>query len=506
MAKKNAEKLSSTIVPSEYQNAIFEWGLNGKGNAIIEAVAGSGKSTSLIALYTILSEKYGDDFDALFCAFNVAIVKELKKRLPVGANCNTINSLGNTALVNNLGPLNLKADKYNTLAFESLKTLYIPKKDFQQCLAFIKQVVALMQANLKDATKESLKELIEYYSLIIPNSLNFDSVFSLMQNIMHVGMEFALKERIISYDDQIWIPAKLKMETTKYSFILIDEAQDLSKAKLELIMQMTTSDTRIIAVGDLKQAIFSFSGSDIKSMERIKERINPTILPLNISYRCSKAVIKEAQKLVPYIDGKIDAIEGSVSEIDFDEMMNKIKAKDMVLCRLNAPLVSTCIYFLKHQIPSKIMGSDIGRQLFNNVKQIVGFNDWNKIEYLLQEYSKNEVKRIMNTNPNPDAQLQIIFDRVDTIKAIVEGFSVKSLDEFQTAIDSIFSDKEALITLATVHKAKGMEAQNVFIIEKQKLPLRWKNQRNWELQAEFNLEYVAITRAKENLYFVRSRT
>ena len=58
------------------------------------------------------------------------------------------------------------------------------------------------------------------------------------------------------------------------------------------------------------------------------------------------------------------------------------------------------------------------------------------------------------------------------------------------------------VCLSTVHKAKGLEADNVWIILPDKLPLNRKNQKAWEKEQEFNLKYVAYTRAKKVLNLV----
>jgi len=54
-----------------------------------------------------------------------------------------------------------------------------------------------------------------------------------------------------------------------------------------------------------------------------------------------------------------------------------------------------------------------------------------------------------------------------------------------------------------VHKAKGLEWLRVFILDRDRMPSRWAR-RDWQVQQEENLIYVAYTRAKEELYFLPS--
>ena len=49
---------------------------------------------------------------------------------------------------------------------------------------------------------------------------------------------------------------------------------------------------------------------------------------------------------------------------------------------------------------------------------------------------------------------------------------------------------------------KGLEAQRVFVLEANALPLRWTSQRPDQLQQELNLLYVALTRAKRDLFLL----
>ncbi len=69
-------------------------------------------------------------------------------------------------------------------------------------------------------------------------------------------------------------------------------------------------------------------------------------------------------------------------------------------------------------------------------------------------------------------------------------------------INAMFEDKQAGIWLSTIHRAKGLEADNVFIIDGHKLPYNFGGQ-VWQKQQEANLAYVAYTRAKDSLTIVK---
>ena len=95
-----------------------------------------------------------------------------------------------------------------------------------------------------------------------------------------------------------------------------------------------------------------------------------------------------------------------------------------------------------------------------------------------------------------------IVDKIECIEAIADG--CEDVDEVLEKLDDLFTDTKSgnVITLSTVHKAKGLEADNVFILLPDCLPMKRKGQQLWELEQEMNLKYVAITRAKKKLVWV----
>jgi ATP-dependent exoDNAse (exonuclease V) beta subunit len=50
-----------------------------------------------------------------------------------------------------------------------------------------------------------------------------------------------------------------------------------------------------------------------------------------------------------------------------------------------------------------------------------------------------------------------------------------------------------------------LEADVVYILRPELLPLVRKNQQDWELEQEMNIKYVALTRAKQKMVMVSSK-
>ena len=89
------------------------------------------------------------------------------------------------------------------------------------------------------------------------------------------------------------------------------------------------------------------------------------------------------------------------------------------------------------------------------------------------------------------------------IKALeILSDDINTSAELIAKIDGIFSDrKKGGISLSTIHKAKGLEAENVYIACRHLMPSS-RAKKDWEIRQEYNLMYVAYTRAKNILGFI----
>lgn len=123
----------------------------------------------------------------------------------------------------------------------------------------------------------------------------------------------------------------------------------------------------------------------------------------------------------------------------------------------------------------------------------------------LDDYEAREVDRAMAKDQSTKAES--VRDRVDCIRIIIGALAERerTVPKLVEAIQSLFTDKaNGTITLCTVHKAKGMEWQRVYILDHNKLmPSKWAK-RPWQKEQEKNLMYVAYTRAKFELAFIDS--
>lgn len=247
-------------------------------------------------------------------------------------------------------------------------------------------------------------------------------------------------------------------------------------------------------------SIYGFAGADNRSIENIIDRIEAKVLPLSICYRCPTQVIELAQEVIPHIEPRPDAPPGTVVQLPEDKLPTTAKPGDMIVCRLTAPLISQCIEFIKAGIPARVEGRDIGKQLTQIVDKVTLRENfvWDDFLLFLNAHRLQQAKLLADKDAD-ETQIISWHDRCDAVQACYESMAATSPDELKGKIESLFDEANPLIKLATIHRCKGLESDRVFIIAPEKLPLMVSG---WQQEQEWNLRYVAVTRAMQELYIV----
>ena len=241
-------------------------------------------------------------------------------------------------------------------------------------------------------------------------------------------------------------------------------------------------------------SIYSFAGSDIKSFEWFKKQENTKILTLTHSFRCDEEIIKKAQTIVPDIKARENAGEGKVRE---GSILEEATDGDFVLCRTTMPLVKLFFAFLLEGKKAIIKGSDIGISLVEMTKNHESIIQMEKFwDKEIKDFEKIlRARGILNFDDH--GGYTALKDKIGVLEFF--GNISKNLEDMRKKIRQVFRDDIEGIVLSTVHKAKGLEADRVFIARPDKLPLG--SSTPWQADQEINLEYVAITRAKKELIY-----
>ena len=508
----------SAFEPSPYQEAIFRFHADETKDAFVSAVAGSGKTTTLVQCaqrLPILSRSR-----AIFVAFNKHIAEELGRRLPAGVTARTIHSLGREAVQNYIKPpASWKVDgyKYSHLARMFTASLgmnpYSP--DARYLADTLQEMMHFVMVTLTDPEdRKAIQDLAVHYGVIVEN---WQTVLAAIPKILSWGImgtdtpdkngrQYAIEE-CISYDEMLFLPTYLDLPLAQYDLIYCDEAQDLSAAQREVVLRLRAPGGRIIFVGDPHQAIYAFAGADSRSLQQIMDKTRAVSLPLSICYRCPTSHVALARAIVPAIEAHSAAKEGIVADLPAHHLARHVGTRDLILCRTTALLISMAFQLLEADVPAKVHGRDIGASLVNLVDAVaktVGFT-YCRFHEFLELYQARMVAQYKQQSCS-ELEIESLCDRVESLRSIHRRKSVQgraeTLDEMKTAIQDLFSDERNVVILSTVHRAKGLEADNVYLLEEHLMP-HPRASRPYEIEQEWNLRYVALTRAKEALYFVR---
>lgn len=492
------------FTPSPYQEKIFDFIIHGNGNAVISAKAGSGKTATCVTAIKLIKPKN----KVMFLAFNRSIAEELSQKLKDYPNVEvrTSHSLGFAIIRKNVeGEVELDEFKYRRYIKSNISELTtiditLTKNQLYNYIESICALVDFARFNLAQ-TAEEVKSLAVKYDVPI----FFDEC-----DVVIKVLEWGKTElNSIDYADMVWLPVELSMNARAFQkdFIFIDECQDQSLMSIELFLKCFKRGTRFIAVGDEDQCINTFCGSSEEAFQYMKDYPKTTQFDLPICYRCPRTVVELAKTLVPDIKCREDAPKGDIIEKCWT---SSLRSGDMVLCRSKAPLLKVYTKLLRKGIQCYIKGQDIGTNLKKLIEEvdIEELNTNLKSDGVFVRLYDNlfEIRNKLMESKGLDYQdatlTNYITNRYDMIKALTvlaENYTTKT--ELLSHIDEIFDETREGVILSTIHKAKGLEADNVYILCNSSTPSSLAK-KEWEKNAEQNLIYVAYTRAKKKLGFI----
>lgn len=474
---------------SAYQKAIFSFVEKETGNAVVEAVAGSGKSTTIVECMSRIPAGK----TSIFLAFNKAIAEELKAK---GVNARTFHSLTYSPVTRAKNTRNIESRKLQLIVDQKLSG-----DDAFLYGTFITKLVGLGRQSgigcLIADTQTAWLDLVQYHDLDLDNDkAELGRALDLASQLL----SWSNADIRVDFDDLLYLAVKDGLALPKFDYVFVDEAQDTNAIQRALLRKIIHAKSRIIAVGDPAQAIYGFRGADSDSLNLIADEFNCKRLPLTVSYRCPVAVVEYARNWVSHIEAAANAAQGEVLSLGTKWSTSDFITGDLVVCRTTKPLISLCYKFLKARIPARIMGREIGAGL----KSLVSKLNAKGIENLtikLNAWADRESEKAVAKKQ--DGKVEAIQDKADALLCLIDGMSEtnRTIPALINIIDEIFSDTAGAITLATIHKAKGLEANRVLWLNSSQCPAKWAKT-DWQQAQERNLCYVAVTRAKQTLVLI----
>lgn len=270
---------------------------------MVDAKAGAAKTTTCVWSMDYIPK--GESLlgpAVIMLAFNKNIATTLQQRVPKGCVASTFHSLGLRALKDSgIVQQNVKIEsgKCRKMVWNACDR---NDPDIQNIIRLV-SLCKSVPRRPEDWDDALLKDLAVRYDF------NFDVPNRAFRVVLRVLENSFTNTEEIDFDDMLWLPVLLNASFDKYDYIYVDEAQDTNDIQLEILerlckpakvdpfyVKFEPSPSRLIAVGDPHQAIYGFRGANSDSMQRIAARFSCTTLPLTVSYRCSKRVVREAQK------------------------------------------------------------------------------------------------------------------------------------------------------------------------------------------------------------------
>lgn len=482
------------------QEAVWHALLKTDKHVIVEAVAGSGK-TFCITQYAKreLRAKVG------LVAFNKHIATELTDRMGGQSNveCMTYHSLGYRTVRNSLRGQNVRVDAYKVLSM--LDGMQIPVAD--KLAKVVRYRIGSLVGYAKTygyssgVTRAQMEQIVDRHDVDVSGNIA-DVVYEFTPKVLARCMA---ELGTVDFDDMVWLPYVLGMEVPRYDVLCVDEYQDTSLTQQWMAVQAAG---RLCAVGDARQAIYSFRGCDGTGFDKLRAELgaNVVTLPLTLTRRCPKAHVRLAQTIVPQIKALPDAPEGIVRvTATVDEAVGEMRAGDLVVCRVNAELIGVAYKLLKRGVKAVVRGRDIGsgiKKLVDDAEKRAGGHGASLKDILAVagEMTRELVEKF-TAIPQGRGEMRAANaqDKYDCMCELAQ--EAKTVGELRSVIVRLFEDFEdsgapkGCVVLGTVHRTKGLEGSRVFVLRPDLIPHPMAKRRE-DYASELNLAYVAVTRAK----------
>lgn len=533
---------------------------NPNSNMYINAKAGCGKSFIATQLLKDV------DRNSIYLAFNKSIAEEMKEKItnPKVKIC-TIHSLCNSILLYNLsqkannqtGGLgknrNTSSKLDNLKIYKILNDIFMQDKDINKDIHkdyrffltenYVKlyNLVRLKVIDLDKGFEAKMKisEIVNEQGLFFHESYHKpapDETLTLIRQVDKKSLEMFEKEQVYDFTDMLYITLnKLRNKEWEvpgwnlYTNIVADESQDLSTIQLFLLKYIKRKGGRYIFILDYRQAIYAFSGANSSSYQLIKKLFAPIKeFELPINYRCAVSHLDLVNKLHKIGIKPCDTAPiGKIERIGKSKCIELAQAGDYIVGRKNKWLLPVTLELIKKGKPVYIKDEGFVKEIERLIEKIKSdsiIDLERKIllkEKRLSEKLTNEKDNQQKEEQNPvEIEVDAItftqdsedksgqMEMFSAIKMLLASFKEKytthSKSQFlkyvQTMLNTTPSDNCVMIT--SIHCVKGLEANNVFVLNEGKAVIDG-NMSAEQRQQEFNLSYVALTRAKENLYLVK---
>ena len=298
--------------------------------------------------------------------------------------------------------------------------------------------------------------------------------------------------------------------------LVIDEAQDMDENEFSLIEELIqyNDDLKVVAVGDDDQNIYEFRGSDSKYMQLLISKYGATQYEMLDNYRSAKDIVDFSDvyaksistrlKIHPAIavrkeHGIVELVHhnsGYMENAIVEDILQNWNERDSlsVLTQTNEEALRVLGLLRQKRLRANLIQSNNAIKLYNlvEIRMLLKELERRTNEPIISKEIWDSVRTNFKARCSGSSNYALCDRMLSSFEAVNDRYYKSDLEEYirESKLEDFFENREGIITVSTIHKAKGREFDRVYLL--------LDNFSDDEDERRHVL-YVGMTRAKNDL-------
>jgi DNA helicase-2/ATP-dependent DNA helicase PcrA len=483
---------------------------------VLRATAGSGKTTTLTeAAWHLNSGVQGGGGRAVYFAYNKHSVTAVGPHLPPGIRASTLHAYGRRVLCSVRGPqMELDNDRSLRLAEQVYAAEPVSRRQVRVAARMwdlAREYVLNDSAHDDDLTALAVDAEWPEQGSAEPGRM------ADLRRVLRAFRERSLQDweagGLPDFTDFLWLPLELGLGRGTLGTALVDEAQDLTPLRQRFVTHLLGLELppagevgalapagRLIAVGDPEQAIYTYAGADPRGLWRLAERLGAQQLPLSVSFRCPASHVALARNASEFIQPSGAAQPGTVEHVAADSA--HYGRGDVVLCRLNAPLLRLALLLMTRHVSVNIRGRDLATRLETAAQEAFALPaDEAAVPDRIAALYERRARPLQYRADEGDRAAKKALGELNDLCSCLRLLALRAASAGAQATPGTVAGvlrglyrEDADVLLSTVHRAKGLEWERVTLLYPEQMPMP-----SGDPEEERCVLFVALTRSKREL-------